>query len=341
MWSVFIVKFLISVRSLNGFSPFLPPSSEIPWRRMGAVGDPASHCFTRHAPLLYPCSPWSKITGKQPEFLRLCWFFYLSSHSYRYSAHVCLGNSHCSLSFLGAFWDLVSPPCCLLLLQPCKHRHPWAWAIGAQPVGRCAQVKVHNRHCWPLTHAHRKAHPLHGCVGKFCWGERMQHSWNLCCHWCFKSLWPASLNLKWGGLWCSTLGLMLPPLPLESSSDELEGERYSPLCRCSGAQVTSLIFPHDCGISFPLPRRHAGIQCTNLAISVHDRAGPRSPWWQLVAMMCCIHHLCSLFYSVSGVMWELCCSLPSDLSVEWSWRAVLDLPENMIGLVVEDCAGWG
>lgn len=29
-----------------------------------------------------------------------------------------------------------------------------------------------------------------------------------------------------------------------------------------------------------------------------------------VAMMCCNHHLCGLFYSVSGVMWELCCSLP-------------------------------
>lgn len=46
MWSVFIVKFLISARSLDGFSPFFfPCSSQIPRRAMSAAGAPASPCF--------------------------------------------------------------------------------------------------------------------------------------------------------------------------------------------------------------------------------------------------------------------------------------------------------
>lgn len=53
--------------------------------------------------------------------------------------------------------------------------------------------------------------------------------------------------------------------PLKSSSDGLEGERWCPLCRCSGAQVASFMFPHGCGISLPLPRRRAEIQCKNLS----------------------------------------------------------------------------
>lgn len=130
MWSVFIVKFLISVRSLDGFSPSFsffpfPCSSEIPWRRRRAVGAPAS-------PGVLPCSPRSKSTGNQPPVFKA--FPLFSPFCPSLWAFSSPQQFPLSLSSLGAFWDL----CHLLLL--------------------CAKVKVHGVD--DHSHEHHKSHQI-------------------------------------------------------------------------------------------------------------------------------------------------------------------------------------
>lgn len=137
MWSVFIVKFLISARSLDGFSPFF----FFLWDTQERDESCRCPCLASRAPLLLPRHPQSKGTGNQPlVFQSLAAFPHLPVPiRIRLTSSSAIPHQH----LLGAFWALPSPLLLLVLPAGCSAK-TWCW--GMTGAGGGSDVAHHEGH---------------------------------------------------------------------------------------------------------------------------------------------------------------------------------------------------